>query len=308
MDLTILTEIDSSIVLGIAVSVIVMSLAVLYDRYNGGKGTNSNTSISNSFEMLGQLIDFSSFNVSNPFAGLGQKIKKLINRDSNSKENEVSELAADSGSNDSGIKGIFGNLRSKVSSIKLSLPEKSNRENKAIFGDIASSKNAAFTEKESNLNFDVDEIIGNKKNELDFDDNLINEMATGGSLGSKTEVAEPDSDLSLNSDLSIDMGEFDFGFGEGGDKQDDGLDNDFTFEIPVDDSPDDEFLQVVPVDDFSLDDDNDNFIEALKNDLIIDEVEKVNFMSEMGDVSLDLGEIKTELEELLANLKRYNAS
>lgn len=306
MNLSILTEIDSSIILGIAVSMIVMSLAVFYDKYKEGKSTNSNTSISNSFEMLGQLIDFSSFKISNPFAGLDQKIKKLINSDSSSKENEASELAADTGSNDFDIKGVFGNLRSKVSSIKLSLPGRGNRENKAIFGDMSSSKNAASAEKESNINFDVDEIVGNKKSELDFDDDLINEMATAGSLDSKTEVAEPDSNLSQNSDLSIDMDEFDFGFDVGGNEQDNSLDNNFAFEMPDDNPSDDDFTHVVAVDDFSLDDDSDNFIESLKNDMIVDEVEKVNFMSEMEGVNLDIGVIKTELEEILASMKNFN--
>ncbi|UGV39930.1 hypothetical protein J7W08_07315 [Methanococcoides orientis] len=297
MDLSILTEIDSSIILGIVVSIIVMSVAVFYDKYRGDQITEPNTSTSKSYEMLGQFIDLSSFKVSNPFVGSGQKIKKLINRDSNSKENETSELAVDAESNYSGIKGIFSNFRSKISSIKLSLPGKGDRDKEAIVTGMASSKNAASTEKESNIDFDVDKIVGNKKNELDFDDNLINEMATAGSLGTQIEVDEPDSDLSLNGDLSIDMDEFDFGFGEVGDEQDDSQDDEFSFEISEDEPYNDNF---------SFEDDDDSFIESLKNDIIIEEKKKADFMSEMKGESLDIEEIKTELEGVLENLKRYN--
>ncbi|WP_135612977.1 hypothetical protein [Methanococcoides sp. AM1] len=298
MDLSILAEIDSSIILGIIVSTIVMSLAVFYDKYRENNSTDSNTSISNSFEMLGQLIDFSRFKVSNPFAGSGQKIKRLITSDSSSKDTETSELEVDTESNYSAIKN---NLRSNISYIKLSLSGKGDQKNESIFADMDSSENAASTER-SNLNFDVDEILRNKKSELDFDDNLINEMATAGGLGSQTGVEEPDSDLSHNNDLSIDIDEFEFGFGEGGD----GPDNEFAFEMSGDETYDDDFTNVVAVDDFSFDDDDDNFIESLKNDIIIDEKEKIDFMSELKGESLDIEEIKTELGEVLETIKRYN--
>lgn len=307
MELSNLTEIDSSIILGIAVSIIVMSLAVLYDKYRGKKSTDPNISISSIFEMLGQPIDLSSLKVSNPFAGSGQKIRNLIASNPSSKENKASELAADTEPNNAGIKAVFGNLKSKILSIKLSLPGKGDRENETMFEDMHSSKNAASTEEESNINFDVDEIIENKKSELDFDDDLIDQMATAGSLASETEVEEPDSNLSLNGDLSIDMDEFDFGFGGDGNEQDDSLDNEFAFDVSGDDSYDNDFTQVVAVDDISFDD-NDDFIESLKKDIVIDDKDKIDFMSKIEGESLDIEEIKTELEWVLATLKKYNHS
>ncbi|ABE51349.1 hypothetical protein [Methanococcoides burtonii] len=313
MNLSIISEIDPSIVLGIVVSLIVMGIAVGYDKYKEGGATDPNTSISNPVSGSERQFSLSSLKESNILVGLDKKIKKLIKRASDSNKIGAPELVADTGSNDSGIKVVFSNLISKMSSIKLSLPERSERVKKVAIEDSTPSTFTPSAEIKSDISFDVDKIVGNKKGELDFDDNLINEMATGGSSGIEIEDNESVSDFSGSNDMSIDVGEFDFGFGGDSSKQDDSLDNDFSFDMPGDNSSSDDLVKVVAVDDFSfddggddfdLDDDSDSFIESLKNDIIADEVDKVNFMSGLKGVSLDIDEIKTELETVLANLKK----
>lgn len=314
MDLTTITQIDTTILFGIAVGIIIMSLATLYDRYMGGANNGSGKQLSNPFEGMGQILEIAGFKISNPFAKHVPKIKEMLSGLSDSAKSETSatvtqeetlEPSAESnnvGASKPDFKAYFDTLKYKLSGINFSLP---GRDNKNTESPVESGS-AASAVKEADVSFDADEIIGDKKKELDFDDNLISEMESAEDMDVGGAVTEESA--GLDQDLSIDMDDFDFGF-DAGNLGDDGQaeEDDFGLNLPDEDLSDDDSSFTAATDEFSFEDDNDNFMESLKKDIVIKKEDKIDFMSAMEGENLDVEEIKSELQEVLTTLNKYKS-
>jgi hypothetical protein len=311
MDLTTITQIDTTILFGIGVGIIIMSLATLYDRYTGAANNGSGKQ-PNPFEGWGKILEIAGFKASNPFAKYVPKIKEMLPGVSDSTTSETTatatqeeNLTPSAESNDAGaskpdFKAYIDTLKYKLSGINFSLPgrDKKNTESPVESGVAAS------VVKEADVSFDADEIIGDKKKELDFDDNLISEMETAEDMDVSGAVSEESA--GLDEDLSIDMDDFDFGFDAGNLGDNDQADeDDFGLNLPDEDLSDDDSSFTAATDEFSFEDDNDNFMESLKKDIVIEKEDKIDFMSAMEGENLDVEEIKSELQEVLTTLNKY---
>ncbi|WP_462273447.1 hypothetical protein [Methanohalophilus sp.] len=309
MDLTTITQIDTTILFGIAVGIIIMSLATLYDRYTGAANNGSEKLPSNPFGGIGQILEIAGLKASNPFAKYIPKIKEKLARFSDSTKSETSETATQqenltpsAESNDAGagkpdFKAYFDTLKYKLSGINFSLPGRGNKETQP--GGESGAEASAV--KEADVSFDADEIAGDKKQELDFDDNLISEMESAEDMDVGGEVSEESA--GLDEDLSIDMDDFDFGFDAGDGGQSD--EEDLGLNLPEEDPSDDDSSLTAATDEISFEDDNDDFMESLKKDIVIEKEDKIDFMSAMEGQNLDIGEIKSELQEVLTTLNKY---
>jgi len=93
------------------------------------------------------------------------------------------------------------------------------------------------------------------------------------------------------------------GFDAGGGEQSD--EDDFGLNLPDEALSDDDSSFTAATDEFSFEDDNDNFMESLKKDIVIEKEDKIDFMSAMEGENLDVEEIKSELQEVLTTLNKY---
>jgi hypothetical protein len=194
---------------------------------------------------------------------------------------------------------LFENLKVKISSIKLALSSKLT--NFSIRKEEETGENTSDSPKsngsKSGNGFDVDELLKDKKDELEFGDDLLSEMATADSITPDvTDVTATESDpnfsenadMPLNNDFEIDTDDFDFGF-----------------ETADDISPDGGDLGLEGNDyEIAFADENDSFMESLKKEVKVVKEEKINFMSGLEDENLDINKIKAELEDVLARLKK----
>lgn len=205
------------------------------------------------------------------------------------------------------IQAFLKSIKNKLSALSFTAPEKDNKKKEASKKlDFSAAETSTFEETDSEA-LDLDKIVESKKDELDFEDGLLTEMSTESGLSNaayeinkvETFSEEPDLDFddSLSSDLKIDDSDFDLGFGEFDNEASDDLeDSDEAF------SYDD---MSVDTDELSFEDDSDNLIASLKKDIVVKKEEKIDFMAEMRGENLDVKLLKSELEDVLGDLKKY---
>jgi len=293
MDINILKE-NITIFIGIFVSIAIMGIATLYDKYqNEGKISFNFSALKPSPDLNNKIKSFS-IKGFNGFPKFKNKFNSYFRR--KTPENKPDKIKIPFLKQKKSIQELIGNLKSKISSISSTLSGKGNNPGAGKL-DI-SSKNAKAS-KSDKVN-DFDDIVESKKDELDFDDDLLIEMSTASSFNDyNPTVSEPEEslsagevvseiDASLNSDLMFDDSEFDVGFGE--------IDSE---------SSEDDLSFNSDFEDINFEDDSDSLLASLKKDIVIRKEEKIDFMAEMRGENLDLKLLKSELENVLGELKRY---
>jgi hypothetical protein len=263
-----------------------MGVATLYDKRRSKDKTQVKIGeLKPTQNNLSQRIqDFSSKFMGN-FSGYSKKLSGLIpkrEKKHNFESNEIKPLKSASG-----IPKIFGTIRSKVSSFSFNLHGKKDKINtgKSVQQPSKKAEASQFSGNEKASDSDIDKIVDSKKNELDFDDNVLNQMSTASSLKNNN-AAILNTDLST--DLSFDKNEFDIGFG-----------------AINDESSEEDSLFGSGVEKISFTDDSDSLLDSLKKDIVVKKEKKIDFMTEMQGENLDLKLIKSELQDVLKRLKNY---
>ena len=320
MDLKTIYETNFTIFIGIFVTLAVMGTTTLYDRYKSKGGAPFDLKEFKSFSDLNlsnlnqKITTFSSEGLKH-FSECSKKLSSLIPKSSGSVQKKPSLIPGNSSKNDlekvetiflkakDAIQNFLVNLLNKISSISSTLP----RENTHGEGKFAFlSKKKEQNKKETNSKFSVtdhvnnlDKVVESKKNELDFDDDLLTQMSTADTLKSnrsEANMAEPffgamssELDESLDNDLMFDKGEFDLKI--------EGLDNE----------PDeDDFSFNANSTEIEFGDESDSLLASLKNDIVISKEKQINFMGEIQGEDLDLKLMKSDLEGILRDLKKHN--
>lgn len=285
INLSALTGSSFTIIIGVFVTLAVMGIATLYDKRKGGEKILAKTGeLKPTHNNLSQKIqDFSSKFTGN-FSEYSKKLSGLIpkrEKKHNLEKSEIKPLKSPSG-----IPKIFGTIRSKVSSFSFNLHGKKDRINagKSVLQSNKKAEASQFSGNEKISDFDIDKIVDSKKDELDFDDNVLSQMSTASSL--KNNAAPLNSDLST--DLSFDKNEFDIGFG-----------------AMDDESSEEDSLFGSGAEKISFSDDSDSLLDSLKKDIVVKKEKKIDFMTEMQGENLDLKALKSELQDVLKMLRNY---
>lgn len=289
-NLSTLTGSNFTIIIGVFVTLVVMGIATLYDKRKSEDKTPAKTrELKPTNNSLGQKIqDFSSKFTGN-FSEYSKKFSGLIpkrEKKHNIENSEIQPLKSTSG-----IPKIFGTIRSKVSSFSFNLRGKKDKLNtgKSVLQPNKKAEATKFSGNEKISSFDIDQIVESKKDELDFDDNVLSQMSTASSLKNKNAaILNTDSNTDLSTDLSFDKNEFDIGFGEMNDE-----------------SSEEDSLFGSGTEKISFTDDSDSLLDSLKKDIVVKKEKKIDFMTYMQGENLDVKVIKSELQEVLKNLKRY---
>jgi len=195
------------------------------------------------------------------------------------------------------IQKLFVNLRNKISSLSSTLSRR-NKHDKEKFVSLSDNEETdskfGLTNKVNNL----DQVVESKKDELDFDDDLLTKMSTAGTLktnGLEANMAEPffgemssEIDVSLDKDSMFNENEFEIKI--------EGLDNE-----PVEDS----FSFNDNSAEIKFGDESDSLLASLKNDIVVSKEKRINFMDDMQGEDLDLKLMKSDLEGVLRDLNRF---
>jgi len=315
MDLKTIYETNFTIFIGIFVTLVVMGTTTLYDRYKSKGGAPFDLEEFKSFSNLTRKITTFSSEGLKHFSEYGKKLSGSIQKRSGSSRKRSSSVQRNSSKNNpekvepiflkakDSIQKLFGNLRNKISSISSTLPlRKKNDEEKFFSLSDKKEKNKKETNSKFNAADNVnnlEKVVESKKDELDFDDDLLTKMSTAGTLKSKIPEAnmeEPffgamssELDESLEKDLMFDENEFDIKI--------EGLDN----------GPDeDNFLFNSNSSEIKFGDESDSLLASLKNEIVISKEKKVNFMGDIQGEDLDLKLMKSDLEGILRDLKKHN--
>jgi hypothetical protein len=274
------------IIIGIFVTLSVMGIATFYDKR---KGENKiQVKIGNekpSSNLIQSIQDFSSKYTSN-FSEYSKKLSSLIPERMKKHSPESSEIKPLKSTG--GIPKIFGTVKSKISSFSFSMRGKKNKfgnENSALQPN-KKAKTSKFNENEKISSFDIDRVVDSKKDELDFDDNVLSEMSTASSLKNKNTAL-------MNADLEFDKNDFDKN------------DFDIGFEELNDESPEENALFDSGAEKIALGDDTDSLLDSLKKDIIIKKEKKIDFMTSMQGEDLEIKSLKSDLEGTLKRLKQF---
>ncbi|KKH99735.1 hypothetical protein EO95_03525 [Methanosarcina sp. 1.H.T.1A.1] len=327
MDLITIYETNFTIFIGIFVTLVVMGTTTLYDMYKSKGGASFDLEEFKFFSNLNQKITTFSSEGLKHFSEYCKKISSFIPKRSGSSLKMSSSVQKKSRlihgnsskkylekvetiflkAKDAGRK-LFINFKNKISSVSSTLPRR-NKHDEGKF--VSLSDNKETNKKETNSKFSVtnhvnnlEKVVESKKDELDFDDDLLIKMSTTGTLKSnipEANTADPffgemASELgeSLDNDLMFDGNEFDIKI--------EGLDNEpdegsFSF---------DDNSTVI-----KFGDESDSLLDSLKKEIVISKEKKVNFMDDMQGEDLDLKLMKSDLEGILRDLKkqgRYSKS
>ncbi|MDD3246898.1 MAG: hypothetical protein PHF18_08615 [Methanosarcina sp.] len=314
MDLKTIYETNFTIFIGIFVTLAIMGTTTLYDKYKSKGGVPVDLEEFKSFSNLTQKITTFSSESLKHFSEYSKKLRGSIQNSFDSSRKSSISVKRDSSKNNpekvepiflktkDAIQKFFGNLRNKISSISSTLPRR-NKHDDEIFVSLSDKKEQ--NKKEPNSKFSVtddvnnlEKVVESKKDELDFDNDLLTKMSTASTLksnSSEANIAEPffgampsEFDESLEKDLMLDGNEFDIKI--------DGLDNE----------PDeDNFSFDADYTEIKFGDESDSLLASLKNDIVISNEKKVNFMGEIQGEDLDLKLMKSDLEGVLKDLKKH---
>lgn len=269
------------IIIGIFVTLSVMGIATFYDKRKGANKIQ--VKIGNekpSSNLIQNIQDFSSKYTSN-FSEYSKKLSSLIPERMKKHSPESSEIKPLKSTG--GIPKIFGTVKSKISSFSFSMRGKKNKfgnENSAVQPN-KKAKTSKFNENEKISSFDIDRVVDSKKDELDFDDNVLSEMSTASSLKNKNTAL-------MNADLEFDKNDFDIGFEELNDE-----------------SPEENALFDSGAERIALGDDSDSLLDSLKKDIIVKKEKKIEFMTSMQGEDLEIKSLKSDLEGTLKRLKQF---
>ncbi|KKG15607.1 hypothetical protein EO98_04500 [Methanosarcina sp. 2.H.T.1A.6] len=322
MDLKTIYETNFTIFIGIFVTLVVMGTTTLYDKYKSKGGSSFDLEEFKFFSNLNQKITtFSSEGLKHfseyckkissfipkrsgsslKMSSSAQKKSRLIHGNSSKKYLEKVETIFFK-AKDTGQK-LFVNFKNKISSISSTLPRR-NKQDEGKFVSLSSKMetDSQFNAKDRVNN--LEKVVESKKDELDFDDDLLTKMSTTDTLKSnipEANTADPFfSDMaselgeSLDNDLMFDGNEFDIKI--------DGLDNE---------SDEDNFSFDDNSTEIKFGDESDSLLDSLKKEIVISKEKKVNFMGDMQGEDLDLKLMKSDLEGILRDLKkqgRYSKS
>jgi hypothetical protein len=217
----------------------------------------------------------------NSLSGFSKKLSSLIPEKVNKNNLRNSEIKP---SNLTGsIPKMFGSIRSKISSFSSTTGSKKNKMGggKNVLQSDKKAGTSKFSKTDKVSGFDFDEVVGSKKDELDFDDNLT-QMSNASSIKNNKST-------SPNSDLTSDKSEFDIGF--------EALNNE---------AYEDDLLFKGDSTKIDFAGESDTFLESLKKDIVITKEKKINLMNNMQGENLDVKVIKSELQDVLKKLKQYN--
>ena len=270
-----------TIIIGIFVTLAVMGIATFYDKRKGkGKTLAKTEELKPSLNLSQKIQDFSSKFTGN-FPEYSKRLSGLIPRRAKKQNLENSEIKPLKST--SGIPKIFGTVRSKISSFSFTFHGKKDKLNsgKSVLQSNKKAEASKFSGNEKISNFDIDKIVESKKDELDFDDNVLSEMSTASSL-KKNDAAL------LNTDMTFDKNEFDIGFG-----------------TMNDESSEEDPLFGSGAEKISFTDDTDSLLDSLKKDIVVKKEKKTDFMTAMQGENLDLKLIKSDLQDIIKRLERY---
>ena len=135
---------------------------------------------------LNQKIKGFSSKYTNNFSEFSKKFSNLIPKKVNKNNLENSEIKPLKST--SGIPKIFGTIRSKISSFSFTLSGKKNKlgSGKSVLQSNKKVETSKFSGNEKVSAFDIDKMVDSKKDELDFDDDVLNEMSTASGLKNNT--------------------------------------------------------------------------------------------------------------------------
>lgn len=275
-----------TIFIGIFVTLAVMGTATLYDRYKTTGKTPFNEK---------QLKFLSDTN---------QKIKELYSKGMISLSEFSKKLVVWISKTIGEEK--FENIKTKIFNLKEKTQEKIGvLQNKitssptfvSIKSKLQSGKPTQQADKKEDpskiaqfdkiSNPDVDKIVDSKKDEFSFDDDMLTKMSTASTIKGKDNLENKEL-AGLNSDLVIDENEFNIGFEE-----------------PNAEAPPEGSLSFNANSSEIKIDEHDSLLDSLKKDIVTSSEKKIDFMSNMKDENLDLKLIKSDLEDVLTNLKKY---
>lgn len=301
LTLNIINDANFTILVGVFVTLIVMGIASLYDNYKLKNNKQKNNTAFNkekpepSLDLNKQKENAKEINLKE-IQGPGKLENniKMGNPDKETLEKENSGKSKNPEKLSNKIKNFFGNFRSKISSFSLlKLFRKSKTENKDLIQSQKGIKSFKNSGSAKNNSFDVDKIVAAKKEEFDFDGDLLNEMSTAHTIGNIKENKDNPADnvnnaASFDSDLSLAKKEFDMEFGA--------MDDEF---------PEGDLFFKTTSGEGNLADKHDSLLNSLKNDIVINKEKKIDFMTSMQGENLDLKLIKSDLEDVLTQLKKY---
>ncbi|WP_410507274.1 hypothetical protein RSJ42_10625 [Methanosarcina hadiensis] len=323
MDLITLYKENFTIFIGIFVALAIMGITTLYDRYKEKGGASPSLKESGLFSGSSKIASSVS-EVLRQFSGFGKKISNLVRNKagSNRKKSGSSQKKPTSAQKNSSKNFIgqletmifkakdtcqthFAGFLNRISSLSSSLPRR-NKSDKEKFVPFSEGRNADLkfdsTDKINNL----EKAVESKKEELDFEDDLLTKMSTSGSLAASS--SEPANNA--NKELSLkepSPGEMSSGL-------DFAFDNNFTideseFAIKVDGLEDEPVENEITFSENSTEikfgDEKDNLLDSLKKDIVVKNEKKINFMDNMQGENLDIKLIKSDLEGVLKDMKKY---
>jgi hypothetical protein len=309
MDLKTIYETNFTIFIGIFVTLAVMGTTTLYDKYKSKGGASFDLGEFKCFSGLNQKIATFSSGALKQFSEQSKKLNSLIPKKSGQIQKKSSSVRKTSSKNGlekgetiflklkNTVPNILSNLSRRLSSLSSTLPRRSkNDEGKSV--SRSNSKNMdSGTYKADKVN-NLDKVIESKKDELDFDDDLLTKMSTANtlkSIGPEAGVAESsfngtssELDSSFDNDLNFDGSEFDIKV--------EGLNNE-----PSESSL--AFNEGTP--EIKFGEESDSLLASLKKDIVVVNEKKINFMDSLQEEDLDIKLMKTDLEGVLKDLKRY---
>ncbi|WP_440947578.1 hypothetical protein ACSAZL_04715 [Methanosarcina sp. T3] len=321
MDLITVYETNFTIFIGIFVTLVVMGTATLYDRYKSKGGASLGPGKFKFFTNLGPKTKTFSFKGLRYFSDYGKKLSSFIPKSSGSvrkrsgsgrKKSSSVKRASSKNSLDKvgtiflkakgAIRKFFASLSNKISSLSSSLPRRNKKdEDKLVslsdYGEADTKLSSA--EKVNHL----DKVVESKKDELDFDDDLLTKMSNTGTLISNSPASN-----GLEADTKEQS------FGEMASELDSSFDDDFNFDgsefaIKVDGLDDEPSENNFEFNDnaaeIKFDEDSDDLLASLKKEIIVTTEKKINFMDSMQGEDLDLKVMKSDLEGILKDLKKY---
>jgi len=317
MDLITIYKENFTIFIGIFVALAVMGTTSLYDRYKSKGGASFDFKELKLFSGSGPKITAIGSKCLKQFSEFCKKPGSSIQKKSSSAQKKSSSVQKKSGLIQSNsvsnyleqlgavllkakdaVQKLFVSIRGKISSLSFSLPRK-NIDNKEKFVPLSDNQKEDLKSGAADKVNNLDKVVESKKDELNFDDDLLTKMSSSNALtGSSSElktVEPPAGEISLDLDMSFDN-DFKLNENEFAIKVD-GLDNE--------PAPENNFAFSENTAEIKFGDEKDNLLDSLKKDIVVKKEKKINFMDNMQGENLDVKLIKSDLEGVLTELNKY---
>ncbi len=317
MDLITIYKENFTIFIGIFVALAVMGTTSLYDRYKSKGGASFDFKELKLFSGSGPKITAIGSKCLKQFSEFCKKPGSSIQKKSSSAQKKSSSVQKKSGLIQSNsvsnyleqlgavllkakdaVQKLFVSIRGKISSLSFSLPRK-NIDNKEKFVPLSDNQKEDLKSGAADKVNNLDKVVESKKDELNFDDDLLTKMSSSNALTASSpelKTVEPpageissDLDMSFDNDFKLDENEFAIKV--------DGLDNE--------PAPENNFAFSENTAEIKFGDEKDNLLDSLKKDIVVKKEKKINFMDNMQGENLDVKLIKSDLEGVLTELNKY---